>query len=178
MTGCHALFRRAFLCSWRESWLVSSVAILLSDPSLLCHVLCVHNCLFCNSAYLTENTNCSLGSQGVTRVRCYVQGDKIKLPFSLFCRVSIVTVVRYAFCSPHKYCTGIVLCVTTCTTLHAAQRSLLFSFAVRPASLAVARCIVFLRLAACVASNWINERPICIKQGDQQGVTNCGWPMQ
>jgi len=122
MTGCHSFFHRVCVYSWHGRWLVSSVVILLSDSSLLCHVLTVHNCLFCNSAYLTENINCSLGRQGVTRVRAYVQGDKIKLLFNLIYRVSIVTVFRCAVCSLHKYTDSIL-----CHNLHHSSRSAAFA---------------------------------------------------
>jgi hypothetical protein len=120
---------------------------------------------------------CLISSTGSACVRCYVQGDKIKLRFNLFYRVSIVTVFRWAACSLHN--TGTVFYLTICTTLHAAQSSPpFFRLAVSPASLVVAQCIVFLRLAACVVSDWINERPSCMIQTGQRGVTICGWQIQ
>jgi hypothetical protein len=96
MSGCHIQFRIVFLHSSRQSWLVSSVVILLSDSSLLCYVLTVHNCLFWNSAYLTENSR-----QGVIRVRYCVLEGRVKLRFSIFFRVSTGTVFCWAVCS-HK----------------------------------------------------------------------------
>lgn len=136
----------------------------MSDSSLLCYVVTVHNCLFCNSAYLTENTNCSLGSQGVTGVRYYVQGDKIKLLFNVLYRVSIVTVLRWAVCSLHKYRD----CVTS-HNLHHSSRSAAFAFIQICRESGFARCssvYCFPSAGSSFASDQINERPSCMIQAD------------
>ena len=95
----------------------------LPHSSLLCNVLTVHICLFCNSAYLLENRNCS---QGVTRVPYCVQ------EVEFYIRPRVVSTS-----------TGTVFCLTTCPTLHAAQRQPLFRFAASPPSLVLGQCYCF-----------------------------------